>query len=430
MPDVSSRSPSVWREVLQFAIPGFVALLLLAVTSYVIAQRVAEDEALRDATELAQTMARLGVEPLLAEADLERSQGLSQLDALAQEKLLREPVVAVRLWGQDGTIVYANEPRLIGREFGLGDEEVEILTEGGVEAELSDLSKPENEYERGFGELVEVYLPVEDGSGRRYLFEIYARQAAIADAAQRIMAAFTPVLVGSLVVLTGILILLAWRMALRLRRESADREKLLHRALDSSETERRRIAADLHDGVVQDLAGVTYALTAIADQTADPAVSVKLERTATTTRGAVRSLRSLLVDIYPQSLSEAGLAAALTDLLSSLPAGIQGTLVMPEPVDLSDDHQAALYRAARETLQNVAKHSGADRVELSVLAAADGDVALTVRDDGVGFVPGEVRSGHLGMSLLRDLAVSAGGSLSVQSAPGEGTTVTFTVPRS
>ncbi len=418
----------MWREVLQFAIPGFVALLLLAVASYVIAQRVAQDEALRDATELGQAMARLSVEPLLADSDLARSVGLSELDELARQKLMTEPVVAVRLWNPDGTIAYATDPRLIGRHFGLGEEEVEILASGGVEAELSDLSKPENEFERRFGELVEVYLPVQDGAGRRYLFEIYTRQSAITEAGQRIMAAFTPVLVGSLVVLTGILILLAWRMARRLQQDAADREQLLHRALDSSETERRRIAADLHDGVVQDLAGVTYALAALSDQTADPGVSAKLDRTATTTRGAVRSLRSLLVDIYPQSLSEAGLAAALTDLLSALPPPIQGTLSMPQPIALGDEQQAALYRAARESLQNVAKHSQATSVLISVTGTADGGATLIVTDDGIGFVPGDVASGHLGVSLLRDLAVSVGGSFHLEAAPGEGTTVTFTVP--
>ena len=418
----------MWREVLQFAIPGFVALLLLAVASYVIAQRVAQDEALRDATELGQAMARLSVEPLLADSDLARSVGLSELDELARQKLMTEPVVAVRLWNPDGTIAYATDPRLIGRHFGLGEEEVEILTTGGVEAELSDLSKPENEFERRFGELVEVYLPVQDGAGRRYLFEIYTRQSAITQAGQRIMAAFTPVLVGSLVVLTGILILLAWRMARRLQQDAADREQLLHRALDSSETERRRIAADLHDGVVQDLAGVTYALAALSDQTADPGVSAKLDRTATTTRGAVRSLRSLLVDIYPQSLSEAGLAAALTDLLSALPPPIQGTLSMPQPIALGDEQQAAVYRAARESLQNVAKHSQATSVLMSVMATADGGATLIVADDGIGFVPGDVAAGHLGVSLLRDLAVSVGGSFLLEAAPGEGTTVTFTVP--
>ena len=90
-------------------------------------------------------------------------------------------------------------------------------------------------------------------------------------------------------------------------------------ALDSSETERRRIAADLHDGVVQDLAGVSYSLAALSDRVDDPAARRSLERTATTTRGAVRSLRSLLVDIYPASLASAGLTASISDLLAGLP---------------------------------------------------------------------------------------------------------------
>ena len=418
----------MWREVLQFAVPGFLALILLAVGSYVIAQRVATQEALRDATELTEVIARSAVEPLLEESDLSRSVGLSELDALSQQRLMTDPVVAVRLWSADGTIAYASDSRLIGQKFSLGEEEVEILENGGVEAEVSDLSKPENQYEREFGELVEVYLPVTDGNGTSYLFEVYTRQSAINEAAQRIMAAFMPVLVGALVVLTGILIALAWRMARRLQADSAHRELLLHRALDSSETERRRIAADLHDGVVQDLAGVTYALAALSDQTEDPAVSGRLSRTATTTRGAVRSLRSLLVDIYPASLSEAGLSAALTDLLSGLPASVTGTLTMPDPVELTDKNQAAVYRAARESLQNVARHSGASNVEVKVEPRPSGGAVLTVRDDGMGFDAAAVPAGHLGVSLLRDLATSVGGDYRVDTAPGLGTTITFEVP--
>lgn len=418
---------SVWREVLQFAVPGFVALTLLAVASFVIAQRVAAEEALRGATAMAEVIARSAIEPLLEASDLQRSVRLSELDALVTQRLLVDPVVAVRLWATDGTVVYASDPRLIGQRFELGADALAILAAGGVEAEVSDLAKPENQYQREFGELVEVYLPVSDGKETTYLLEIYTRQSAINEAAQRIMGAFMPVLVGSLVVLTGILIGLAWRMARRLRADSAHRERLLHRALDSSETERRRIAADLHDGVVQDLAGVTYALTALSDQTPDPALSDRLSRTATTTRGAVRSLRSLLVDIYPASLGEAGLAAALTDLVSALPDGVDATLSVPTELTLTDDAQAALYRAARESLQNVAKHASASKVSVTVVQRADGGARLTVRDDGVGFDPAAVPSGHLGVALLRDLATSVSGEFRIDSVLGSGTTVTFEV---
>ncbi len=419
---------SVGRQVAQFAVPGFIALVALAIVSYVIAQRVAADEALRDATELAEVMARAAVEPELEGADLTRSVGLSGLDRLARQKLLADPVVAIRLWADDGTIVYATEPRLIGQRFELGPDEREILNDGGIAAEVSDLGKPENRYERGFGELVEVYRPVEADGDNRYLFEIYASQSAIDQAAQRIMAAFTPVLVGSLVVLTGILIGLAWRMARRLQQENTVRERLLHHALDSSETERRRIAADLHDGVVQDLAGVTYALAAMADQADDPAARGKLDRTAMTTRSAVRSLRSLLLDIYPQSLSEAGLNAALADLVSGLPPSMRGEVSMPDPVTLDDSQQSAIYRAARESIHNAARHSAATQVQVGVRPRSDGGAVLTVRDDGSGFNPAEVPAGHFGIALLRDLATSVGGNYAIDSSPGRGTLVTFAVP--
>ena len=78
---------------------------------------MATQEALRDATQSAEIMARAAVEPLLENSDLEKSVGLSQLDELAVERLLAEPVVAVRLWDAEGTIVYATEPRLIGQQF-------------------------------------------------------------------------------------------------------------------------------------------------------------------------------------------------------------------------------------------------------------------------------------------------------------------------
>ncbi|MFN8126671.1 MAG: sensor histidine kinase [Candidatus Nanopelagicales bacterium] len=395
--------------------------------SYVIAHRVATQEALRDATQSAEIMARAAVEPLLADGDLEKSQGLSELDQLARERLLADPVVAVRLWRPDGTVVYSTETRLIGQQFPLGDEELEILAEGGVEAEVSDLTKPENQYERGYGALVEVYLPVRTGDGRTYLFETYTRQSAIDDAAQQIMGAFLPVLIGSLLVLTGILVGLAWRMARRLQRDSEDRERLLHRALDSSETERRRIAADLHDGVVQDLAGVSYTLAALADRADDDAARRSLDRTADATRGAVRSLRSLLVDIYPQSLATAGLGASIADLLAGLPDSVVTTFDPADAVPLPEDQQAALYRAARETIQNVARHSQARHVTVG-LAADQGGAVLTVTDDGRGFDPDTVPSDHLGLQLLADLALSVSGSYTVESRPGAGTTVTFRVP--
>ena len=106
-----------------------------------------------------------------------------------------------------------------------------------------------------------------------------------------------------------------------MRRAREERERLLRRAVEASDAERRRIAADLHDGVVQELAGASFALAAAAKRmTGSPrAVAASLDRVAAGVRQSMRSLRSLLVEIYPPNLHTEGLAAALGDLLAPLP---------------------------------------------------------------------------------------------------------------
>jgi signal transduction histidine kinase len=219
-------------------------------------------------------------------------------------------------------------------------------------------------------------------------------------------------------------------MARRLEQSTADREALLQAALDSSETERRRIAADLHDGVVQDLAGVSYTLAALSDTAAsggDDEQARRLATAAAETRRSVRSLRSLLVEIYPPNLADAGLAGALSDLAASFSRNGTTIDVDVDPeLRLGDDGAAVVYRVAREALTNVAKHAAASRVDLTVTVEGDG-ARLRVTDDGRGFDPDEVPEGHVGLRLLGDLAREHRAELSVDSAPGRGTTVQLVV---
>ena len=108
-------------------------------------------------------------------------------------------------------------------------------------------------------------------------------------------------------------------MARQLRKGQEEREQLLMRAIDASDAERRRIAGDLHDGVVQDLAGLSFSLAAASDRAAQRGAvesSEILDRAAASARRAVRQMRSLLVDIYPPNLHTVGLESALRDLLS------------------------------------------------------------------------------------------------------------------
>ena len=341
---------------------------------------------------------------------------------MVRNRLLADPLVTVRLWDADGTIVYSDKPQLIGERFDLGPEELEVLADGGVEAEVSDLSKPENRFERTHGELIEVYLPVTGADGSTYLMEVYTKQAFLEAQTQALVRALAPAVLGALAVLALILLLLAWRMARRLDRDRQQREDLLLYAVNSSEAERRRIAADLHDGVVQDLAGVSFGLSAMASGAEDVSVQRQLTTAADRTRKAVGSLRTLLVDIYPPNLRDAGLGAALQDLGNGLDADVEVEVDPLPPLD--DTCQQALYRVARESTQNVAKHSGATTVTIR-LKRHDDCVVLEVIDNGQGFDAGRSESGHVGLALMQDLATQLGGDLRVESTRGQGTAVRF-----
>jgi len=423
---------TVRREVLRFAIPGIVALVVVAAGTLWVARTVATDEAVGDARRDARLLARGVVEPAVTdEAVTGDPDAYAYLDAVVRSRVMSDEIVGVRLWSPDGTIVYADDSAMVGERFELGEDELEVLEEGGSEAELSDLSKPENASQRGFGELLEVYQRIETPDGDPLLFEIYQRQSTIDSRAGDVLGTLWPLVVVPLVVLLGIELTLAWRMARRLEQSTQDREHLLRRALDASEAERRRIAADLHDGVVQDLAGVSYTLAALADTAAvagDDDQARRLTGAAAETRRSVRSLRSLLVEIYPPNLADTGMEGALADLGAA--ASRNGTTVTVDvdpAVDLDDDGMAVVYRVVREALQNVTKHARAEQVAVT-LAPDDGATVLTVRDDGAGFDPATVPEGHVGLRLLRDLAAENGADLVIDSVPGEGSTVRLVVP--
>jgi signal transduction histidine kinase len=206
---------------------------------------------------------------------------------------------------------------------------------------------------------------------------------------------------------------------------------LLRHALDASDAERRRIASDLHDGVVQDLTGVSLALA--AQGRSDSIGRQEVLEASSSIRASIKSLRSLLVEIYPPNLQQEGLQSAIGDLLSGLAArGVETRLDADLDETAVDTESAALvYRAAQEALRNVATHSAAAHVRVT-LDIADGSVRLVVDDDGRGFstdtLDERVADGHVGLRSLAGLVADLGGELNVRSAPGEGTRVDVSVP--
>jgi len=218
-------------------------------------------------------------------------------------------------------------------------------------------------------------------------------------------------------------------------RERAN-ERFTEQVIAAQETERRRLAGDIHDGISQRLVSLGYHLDAAAGTLrSDPAYAEQQLILA-------RELADITVDeariaiggLRPPVLDDLGLAGGLTSLSRTVPdldcELILGDERLPEHVEI------ALYRIAQEALQNVQKHARATRVELR-FAVREGTVRLEVSDDGCGFDTGvggfEARdlqpeaSGY-GMRSMAERAELVGGTLTVRSRPGSGTTVTVTVP--
>ena len=397
----------------------------------------ARDDAIKDATTLSKLAGNGIVAPAATQHLLDGDpRSVAEMDRLVRSKILTKDggIVRVKLWDRNGRIVYSDLHSLINRRFELPEDERNALATGASEAELTHLSRAENRFDGLHGKLLEVYLGIRATTGERLLFELYQEQQSVTDTAEKTFLAFAPALIGALLLLQLLQLPLAYRMARSLHDNRQEREALLLRALAASDTERRRIAGDLHDGVVQDLAGTSYALAAAADRIDGqaPEVSDALRDGARQTRRSIRQLRSLLVDIYPPDLHRAGLAAALSDLVAPLESrGVQARVDLPPGLRLEPDAEALMFRTAQEALRNVMAHSDANHVDVSVILE-NSHAGLTIADDGRGFSP-EIadaarEDGHLGLRVLADMAQDAGGRLDIDSEPGRGTRVSLEVP--
>jgi signal transduction histidine kinase len=409
------------------ALLSLVAVLLVTAAGFWAARTAATTEALHQAEEATVLVASSVVAPRLDDALLRGDEdAVRRLDDTVRTYVLGDRIFAVKIWTTQGRVLYSDDLTGIGDTFPLSDEQRQVLETFQPHAEVSDLAKDENADQRDFDQLLEVYVPVEAANGEWLLVESYQSTSGVDEATSRILRAFAPVVIGGVLVFAAIQLLLSWRLARNLEAAQRERERLLQQSLDASERERRSIAADLHDGVVQDLVGLTFTLDGIAGEVPGPAAG-ELRAAASTTRASVRSLRSLLVEIYPPNLDEMGLEGALADLASAGGWGTTQVAVdVDESLELSPENRAAAYRAAREALSNVRKHADARNVAVGVHAGPAGSAyaaVLTVTDDGRGFVPGDARAGHVGLRLLEDVAASVGARLDVSSVPGEGTTV-------
>jgi two-component system NarL family sensor kinase len=418
----------------QWAFSVVLLLIVIGTVGTYMLRRVATDQAIRDARTLTEVVGDGVLKPALNEQVLAGDPGaISEFDKVVHKRALIDPIVRVKIWTETGKVVYSDEKRLIGQVFPLTNDQIEALDQDAVKGELSDLTLPENDFERSQGRLMEVYLPLRLDSGQRVLVETYQAASRIDASSNRIWRAFVPVFLVTLAALAIAQLPLGYWLARRIRSEQQRREMLARRADQASADERRRIASELHDGPLQDLAGIAFELGATADRIPDDSeLRRTLRRGASVSRESMRALRTLLVDLYPQDRRDEGIDAALDALAQPLRSrGLAVRIETRVEHPLDNDTEEIVYRATQEALRNVVRHAAATAVEISLSANGSG-TKLVIADDGRGMSAADLAeqraAGHMGLALLADRVQSLGGLVAIASEPGRGTRVSVEIP--
>ena len=210
------------------------------------------------------------------------------------------------------------------------------------------------------------------------------------------------------------------------RRLAAERQALAQQAEQVAVLEeRQRLARELHDTVSQELFALAMMLGAIRNllPTEDGTAREQLSRAEETARRAQASMRGLIRALRPVELGSRSLAAALESLLDEVAErqGIETDLQVQGKGPLPAGIEDRLFRVAQEAVSNAVRHGQPTRVVLT-LRRSDGDLALSIADDGCGFDPATVAA-HIGLASMRERAAEIGGQLAIQSRPGAGCTI-------
>jgi signal transduction histidine kinase len=194
--------------------------------------------------------------------------------------------------------------------------------------------------------------------------------------------------------------------------------------------ERGRLARELHDAVSQKLFSIRAKARAASVLAArDPArAAAEMDSVAALSGEAHAELRAVISGLAPPDLGEHGLAESLRRYaaLAGLAQGVPVRFCAADIPALGAGRDAAAYRIAQEALHNALRHSGAEKIDITLYRTAR-VVILAVTDDGHGFRPDAPAPG-LGLASMRERAAAAGATLTISSAPGSGTTVTLAIP--
>jgi signal transduction histidine kinase len=221
-----------------------------------------------------------------------------------------------------------------------------------------------------------------------------------------------------------------------LRQEEQLRRQLLERVIEIQEQERRRIARELHDQTGQRLTSVFLTLGILEEAVSTPEAQAPIRDLQEMTAQILREVRNLALELRPSVLDDLGLLAALRNYLRRYQSRFRlftdFQVLGLDGKRLPSEVETALFRITQEALTNVAQHAQAHRVTI-LLEDRGTSIMLIVEDDGVGFDVAHVMNAHphehnLGLYGMRERAFLLGGTLTIESTPGRGTTVFVRIP--
>ncbi len=217
------------------------------------------------------------------------------------------------------------------------------------------------------------------------------------------------------------------------KEKEALRQQFLERVIAAQEAERQRLARELHDEAGQTLTALSLGLRRLQDDPRLPAAPRELAQELKAQIAALSTeLHRLAVELRPSALDRVGLIGALEQYAQEFGQRygleIQFESSLPASIHLPPEIQTSLYRIVQEALTNVARHAQARAVSV-LLQLRESQIVITIEDDGQGFDPAQAqKNGRLGLFGMQERAAMLGGSLHIESAPGEGTTVFVKIP--
>jgi signal transduction histidine kinase len=381
---------------------------------------------------------------------------LASLQRLLTETPLGEAVVSFRIWSTDGRVLYSPFSELIGQRFDMAGERGEAAL-GAVIGGISDLSDPENVYERQqWSHLIELYLPVRASGSDRVIAvaEFYQLPDDLEAEVNRDRLIAWGLVAGATVLAYLALVRVVRQGSSTILRQQAElrhqvddlstlldqnarlSDRIRHAAARTTaltELERRRIGSDLHDGPSQSLAFAMLRLDAVESHldAAGRAGDADLDAVRLALDEALTDMRAIAAGLRTPELEHASPAEIVRRAVTEHerradhPATVD---IAGIPSDAPLATKIALYRILSEALSNATRHGGGTDVVVKA-AASDGFLVLEVGDAGPGFDPGDrPGEGHLGLAGMRERTELLGGRFELETGPGIGTRVRASLP--